>query len=364
MAVTGWLGLPAPGRGRPRSPLLAPWGGSRSSRTCSWPFSPPRTWGSLALWKLIQPLRGRASSPGPSLLIRDRQDPVAPGLGRRGVTWLPPAPGWVVGMGPPGRWCLPDPAWWGGLGAVDSVAGLCCSHNTPLCDLGVRIGGDGERQDLTHTPHAPHHHPSRVGPMRSIVAAGGVKQGAQDAGMRGAGLGWGCSAPSPTTPEVGAKPVSTTLVRQLTPAPRLWPLQRGRERGVSGGHRSFSRLSWNLRILYSLQPPKTSLPQFPPPFPSSSLVCLFFFFFNFIILGLFASWPPRPHPPLPPAQRQRGDSGRAGASLCLPACLLFCRAAGSCEGVWESWELVMSDRLGHLKVSSLGRVHGKFTRIY
>lgn len=40
------------------------------------------------------------------------------------------------------------------------------------------------------------------------------------------------------------------------------------------------------------------------------------------------------------------------------------RGCWECSALWESWELVMSDSLGHLKVSSPGRVHRKFTRIY
>lgn len=64
----------------------------------------PGSWGSLALWKLIQPLRGHTSGPSPSLLIRDRQDPAAAGLGgKRGDAWLLPALGSVVGTGPPGQ---------------------------------------------------------------------------------------------------------------------------------------------------------------------------------------------------------------------------------------------------------------------
>lgn len=103
-----------------------------------------------------------------------------------------------------------------------------------------------------------------------------------------------------------------------------------------GGHRTFSKSSWNFQILHSPQPLKTPLFYFPPPSPPRRRcvwLFIFFFFYYFIILDLFVSCAPRPHPP---ARRPRGDSGRAGARLCLPARLpawLFCRAAGSCEGV-------------------------------
>lgn len=60
--------------------------------------------------------------------------------------------------------------------------------------------------------------------------------------------------------------------------------------------------------------------------------------------------------------RERAGPRARAPPVSLAVCV--CRAAGSFWALWESWELVMSDSLGHLKVSSPGRVHRKFTRIY
>lgn len=144
MAVRGGQGLPALGRGQTRSPLLAPWGGS-----CSPTGLLPGSWGSLALRKLIQPLRGHTSGPGPSLLIRDRQDPAAAGLGRRGDVRLPPAPGWV---------------WWG-QAMLPAKSGAWGRPGSTGRFRSQRKGWWGEVG-----PDPPH--PGRHRPVRSLPGAG------------------------------------------------------------------------------------------------------------------------------------------------------------------------------------------------
>lgn len=61
MAVRGEPGLPAPGRGQPQSPLLAPSGGSCSPQSCLWPFSSPRELGLISLLKADTDLVARVA---------------------------------------------------------------------------------------------------------------------------------------------------------------------------------------------------------------------------------------------------------------------------------------------------------------
>lgn len=99
-----------------------------------------------------------------------------------------------------------------------------------------------------------------------------------------------------------------------------------------GGHRTFSKSSWNFQILHSPQPLKTPLFYFPPPSPPPRRCVWLFIIFFLLLLYYFGSLC-KLRSPSAPARSAAAGRLRQGWGSPLPArppaCLAFL------QGCWE-----------------------------
>lgn len=175
-------------------------------------------------------------------------------------------------------------------------------------------------------------------------------------------------------PAAGAEPVSVTAVR-LTASPGSRGMWRGEKGSGEGAHKLQQT---DPKPATPLLPATTSKQRccansFPastgPRFYSqrASLLVLILSFFFIIIFNdddddlnfIFSSPRARSRP-------RRSRAGRPGEGCSSPRPPAGCWLPGCWEFLSRVRILGAGDvrRLGHLKVSSLGRVHRKFTRIY
>lgn len=174
-------------------------------------------------------------------------------------------------------------------------------------------------------------------------------------------------------PAAGAEPVSVTAVR-LTASPGSRGMWRGEKGSGEGAHKLQQT---DPKPATPLLPATTSKQRCANSFPAStgprfysqraSLLVLILSFFFIIIFNdddddlnfIFSSPRARSRP-------RRSRAGRPGEGCSSPRPPAGCWLPGCWEFLSRVRILGAGDvrRLGHLKVSSLGRVHRKFTRIY